>query len=100
MTITIYRERGRFRLIPERLAHRLRVDGVVAFVSGREHQREIARAVMAAVRPEYTVVNGETRSPNGCMCIVDIERYSLLEVLSQVGETDTAYEDSQDGQSF
>lgn len=100
MTITIYREHGRFRLIPERLAHRLRVDGVVAFVSGREHQREIARMVMAAVRPDYTVVSGETQSPNWCMCIVDLERYRLSEVLSQVGEADTAYENSQGGQSF
>ncbi|WP_141753200.1 hypothetical protein [Duganella sp. HH101] len=88
MSIHIYREGGKFRLIPELLARQLRIVGVVVFTSGRVRQRTIARQVMDLVSPDIEPVHGESQSINGCMCIIDTERYSLREILLQVAAID------------
>lgn len=92
MTFRIYREGGRLRLDPELLARQLRIVGVVVFTSGRVRQRSVAREVMALVAPDISALPGETLSPNGCMCVVDPDRYSLGDVLKQVSAIDCEYE--------
>ena len=90
--LRIYREGGKLCLIPELLARQLRITGLVVFTSGRVRQRDIAREVMALVRPEISAISGETLSPNGCMCLVDPDRFSLLDVLKEVSKIDCEFE--------
>lgn len=82
MDIKIYREGGSLRLDETELAKRLRTEGFVVFESTRTRQREIAFNVRRMLKAEgLSVLEGETDSPNGCMCLIDTERYSLLEFL-------------------
>jgi hypothetical protein len=96
VTLRIYREGGSFRLIPEILARHLRVTGVVVFISGRVHQRSIAKEIIALALPEITAIHGETLSPNGCMCVVDPERYSLGDVIKQASDIDWEFEKNEE----
>ena len=88
MEFEILREQGKFRLDAEDLASRLISNGYVVFVSGRTRQRELAHMISKLVAPDITVVHLETRSPNDCMCVVDVDRFSAREIRQKATEID------------
>lgn len=90
MSIRIYREGGKFELIPERLAYQLRILGVVAFTSGRVRQRQVANQVIESVKANLMCLHAETS--NGVMCIVDTARYAIFEILREVSKLEDEFE--------
>jgi len=92
MDFEILREQGAFRLDAEGLASRLISDGYVVFVSGRMRQRELAHRISKLVAPCIVAVHLETRSPNDCMCVVDVERFSAREIKQRATEIDVENE--------
>jgi hypothetical protein len=90
--VAIYREGSAQRLVADELANELMSDGFVAFTSTRTRQRALARAINRLVEEDVRTVGAETDSPNECMCVVDIDRYTVQEVLALVAAADVEYE--------
>ncbi|WCM23178.1 hypothetical protein NDK50_35090 [Paraburkholderia bryophila] len=90
--VAIYREGGAVRLVADELANELMSDGFVAFTSTRTRQRALARAIERLVAEDLSMVGVETDSPNECMCVIDVGRYSIQEVRAMVTVADVEYE--------
>lgn len=90
--VKIHREGAAYRLAVDHLANELKLDGFVAFTSTRTRQRAVASAIEQLVTASIDTVGLETDSPNECMCVIDVGRYSSREVLTLVAAADEEYE--------
>ncbi|AMV48522.1 hypothetical protein [Paraburkholderia caribensis] len=93
--VNIHREGGSYRLNARSLARELRLNGFVAFTTTRTRQRALAQAIEQLVDDETNTVGLESDSPNECMCVVDVDRCSIHEVLGMVADADLQYEKEQ-----
>lgn len=83
--VTIHRG---LNLVAEVLAIEVRDNGFVAFSCSRLHQRELASEVKGLVAPDISTAEVDADSPNSCMCVIDIERHSMNDVLRRVAIRD------------
>ncbi|WP_443797746.1 hypothetical protein, partial [Burkholderia vietnamiensis] len=58
----------------------------------RTRQRALAQAIEELVDDDTKTVGLESDSPNECMCVIDVDRYSIHEVLGMVAAADLQYE--------
>jgi len=85
----IYRDSLHSQLSPTDLAHYVCRDGYVVFISTRIRQRTLAKEVRKLLDEEgISIVEGETNSPNSCMCVVDHERLNLSDLLDKAAQFD------------